>query len=700
MARLGIDRDFLWEFGKLEQHVQRKVHDAFEKFQQATHAGAHLEKIANVRDDRLRSIRIDQSWRGIVLAPESGDTYTLLTVRHHDAAYAWAQRRRFSVNRATGTIEMRDVVGLEAELPKLAEHAGSQPPLLGQVNDADLIRLGVDEQVLPLARMLTDATQLDALRTLLPAPQFDALYGLASGMTPDEVWSELAAAVPPAGGYDTEDVAAAVERSPEQVVLVSGPDELMEVFAYPFALWRVFLHPAQHRVAYASYRGPARVTGGPGTGKTVAALHRAKHLAAAGGPPASILLTTFTRTLAESLDDSVSMLVEDPAERARIDVRTVDQLANKIVAAQHGRVRVVPAADQDERWSRLAAAHGVDTAAAFLRQEWQEVLLAQEITDLEGYLAASRAGRGRPLDRARRAALWPVLAGFGAELAAEKVWTWETIVIEATRLLAGADAKPYRHVVVDEAQDLAPWQWRLLRAAVPSGPDDLFLAGDTHQRIYAHRVSLRRVGIDIAGRSARLSVNYRTTAEILGWSLGLLRGEPIDDMNGSLDTLAGCRSDVHGASPVLTGAPSRAIELDRLVATVRSWLASGVEPGQIGIAARSSALVDHAVTALAGAGHPAVSLGRRPARNGEIGAATMHRMKGLEFRCVAVVGVGENQVPASSAVTSVQEDVSSHNLDLQRERCLLFVACTRAREQLAVSWHGAPSPFLAGLTER
>lgn len=77
----------------------------------------------------------------------------------------------------------------------------------------------------------------------------------------------------------------------------------------------------------------------------------------------------------------------------------------------------------------------------------------------------------------------------------------------------------------------------------------------------------------------------------------------------------------------------------------------------------------------------------------------MHRMKGLEFRCVAVVGVGENQVPALSAVTSLQEDAVSHHLDLQRERCLLFVACTRAREQLAVSWHGAPSLFLADLTK-
>lgn len=90
MARLGIDRDFLWEFGKLERAIQEKVHAAFAKFEQATHAGVHLEKVNNVRDSRLRSIRIDQSWRGIVLAPESGDSYTLLKVLPHDDAYDWA----------------------------------------------------------------------------------------------------------------------------------------------------------------------------------------------------------------------------------------------------------------------------------------------------------------------------------------------------------------------------------------------------------------------------------------------------------------------------------------------------------------------------------------------------------------------------------------------------------------------------------
>ena len=120
--------------------------------------------------------------------------------------------------------------------------------------------------------------------------------------------------------------------------------------------------------------------------------------------------------------------------------------------------------------------------------------------------------------------------------------------------------RSYRHIVIDGAQDLSPDQWRLLRAAVPEAPDDLFIAGDTHQRIYHNRASFREVGVNVAGRSSRLNLNYRTTAEILGWSMGLLHGQRIDDIDGGLDSIAGCTSHVHGSEPRLQGASSAVLQ--------------------------------------------------------------------------------------------------------------------------------------------
>jgi hypothetical protein len=244
-----------------------------------------------------------------VLAPDSGDSYTLLRVLPHDDAYAWARRQKASVNRASGAIELRDVVAIEASLPQLTEQAaGSSARLFGDVSDADLRQLGIDEQVLRLARTLTSEDQLLAARGVLPEPQYDVLFGLASGMSPEDVWAEIAGGAGAVPEYDPDDVTAAIHRSPKQVVLVSGPDELMEVFSYPFALWRIYLHPAQQRMAYGSFGGPARVTGGPGTGKTVAVLHRAKHLAESSEADRSVLVTTFTKTLIGSLAGGLRML--------------------------------------------------------------------------------------------------------------------------------------------------------------------------------------------------------------------------------------------------------------------------------------------------------------------------------------------------------------------------------------------------------
>nr|WP_307817432.1 UvrD-helicase domain-containing protein [Streptomyces sp. MBT51] len=98
-------------------------------------------------------------------------------------------------------------------------------------------------------------------------------------------------------------------------------------------------------------------------------------------------------------------------------------------------------------------------------------------------------------------------------------------------------------MAVDEAQDLHPAQWRLLRAAAPARPDDLFIAGDPHQRIYDTKVSLKAVGVRVTGRSTKMRKNYRSTHEILSWSTALLVGRPFEQLadDGRHETLLGYR---------------------------------------------------------------------------------------------------------------------------------------------------------------
>ncbi|GAB7188203.1 superfamily I DNA and RNA helicases [Kitasatospora sp. Ki12] len=706
MATLGMHRDFLMEFAGLEKSVQRRVFETFEKFTGATHTGAHLEKITHQRDPRIRTIRITDFWRGVVLKADQGDGYLLLKVLPHDKANDWACKHRASVNAATQGVEIRNDVALERATESLRTRASDEPRrLFADRSDKVLRSLGVDEEILPIIRLLPDEAHLEALHRVLPEQQFDVLIGLASGMEPADIDREIVqayarAAAPVGAARSGDGLVSAMAHARGRVALVSCPEELLEILERPFDAWRIFLHPAQYRIAYRdSFNGPARVSGGPGTGKTVVALHRTYHLARRlppDAPDGSVLLTTYTKDLAAELERCLALLVTDERIRAKVRVVTVDALANEVLRRSRGGAPLKIVLNQRAllaRWGRIARRLGLDFTDVFLDQEWRQVVLAQAVESAEQYLKAPRSGRGTSLGPLKKAQLWRAVAAFEEELRQAGEWTFLQVCAQAARALDGQPDRPFRHVVVDEAQDLHPAQWRFLRALVPPGPDDLFLSGDPHQRIYGNnKVSLRALGIQVVGRSSRLRISYRTTHEILSWSASLLTGERPDDMDGGEDSLVGYHSTLHGAHPETHGHADKPEEIRALVARVAEWTASGVSPEDIGVATRTVQLGRDIAEALERAGTPAVLLGDAPSPGVRIG--TMHRMKGLEFRCVAVAGVSEGLVPLRSALTPEDADPQQHREDLNGELSLLFVACTRAREALSVSWHGTPSVFL------
>ena len=190
-----------------------------------------------------------------------------------------------------------------------------------------------------------------------------------------------------------------------------------------------------------------------------------------------------------------------------------------------------------------------------------------------------------------------------------------------------------------------------------------------------------------------LTVSYRTTQEILALAVPALGKASVTGLDDEADTLTGYRSPLHGRRPKVVAARTREAEYEALVRHVTAWREQGIEPHAIGVAARSNWLVKEAAAALSAAGMRTVSLSAKSSRE-SVRVGTMHSMKGLEFQAVAVIGVSDGVVPAPSAVTGAAEDPVAHAQDLQRERCLLFVALTRARDHLYISYSGAPSAFL------
>ncbi|GLW33301.1 UvrD-helicase domain-containing protein [Actinoplanes regularis] len=713
MPQLAFANSFWQSYDVLEKPVKAGVRKAMEKFQQLSIAelyadkGLHLESVINARDARMRTIRITQFWRGVVLAPDDGsDTFLLLNVVSHDEAYGWAAKRVYTVNTATRALEVRNVVAIEQLTPMLEKEAAKAPSLLfAKHSDTVLRDLGIDDQVLRAVRTIVDKVQLDAFGTLLPEDQFEVLQYLAEGFSPDEVYRDVVAERRPAEPINEaeQSLATAIANTRSRITLVTSPDELTEALEKPFAAWRVFLHPSQRRVAYrVAFHGPAQVTGGPGTGKTVVALHRVKHLLARY-PGKRILMTTFTNALADTLSENLALLLGTDGLPPGLEVSTVNGYAYRVIRDLSGRVPA-PIGDVDERqlWRRVQRRLGLPWSEQFLQQEYRHVILAQNLRTREEYRAAARRGRGKALGSQQKEQIWGAVEAFQAELTAAGKTTQMRMCATAAELLAGTDLTVYGfdHVVVDEAQDLHPAQWRALRAAVASGPDDLFLTGDPHQRIYDTRVSLASVGISVTGRSSRLRLNYRSTEEILRWSAGLLFETPVAALEGTgSDTLAGYRSLLHGRQPHIAGFASEHDELTALVARVQDWLAGGAQSSEIAVCGRFNLLLNRVAEALTAAGVPTVRVkDNPPVSEPGVRLATMHAMKGLEFRCVAVVGVTTQSVPFTKEITPAEVDRVQHDSDLLRERCLLFVACTRAREALHVSWSGQPSRFLPSAT--
>jgi superfamily I DNA/RNA helicase len=284
--------------------------------------------------------------------------------------------------------------------------------------------------------------------------------------------------------------------------------ELAQALDSPWDKWVVYLHPSQREIAERDFAGPARVAGSAGTGKTVVALHRAVRIAKAL-PDARVLLATFSDPLAGALASKVSLLAgPEPTVVPRIRVASLTGVAAELFELATGRRAHVAKNDQIVRALEKAAAEaGLGAKLNFLRSEWSNVVDAWQVKDAAEYLAVPRLGRDRRLGSKRREQFWPVFAAARASLESRGFYTWPGVFTEVTRHFAGKPAKPFSHVVIDEAQDLGVPELRFIAAIAPEGKNALFFAGDLGQRIFQQPFSWKALGVDIRGRAATLKVN-------------------------------------------------------------------------------------------------------------------------------------------------------------------------------------------------
>jgi len=189
-VKVAISSDFLAAFAKIPRAQQAKVTRFIEEFRKnPTSPGINYEKINDAKDKNLRSVRIDQAYRGIILKPASGNVYALLWVDHHNDAYDWARRHVVTINPELGSLQILESTSVESA-PEV-EVIKSGKGLFADIADKHLRRFGVPESLLSNVRQIDSDETLEVLESQLPEEAYEGLYLLAAGYTLQEVYNEL-----------------------------------------------------------------------------------------------------------------------------------------------------------------------------------------------------------------------------------------------------------------------------------------------------------------------------------------------------------------------------------------------------------------------------------------------------------------------------------------------------------------------------
>lgn len=243
------------------------------------------------------------------------------------------------------------------------------------------------------------------------------------------------------------------------------------------------------------------ILGTAGSGKTTMAILRAAFLSDPEMPDCGrTLLLTFNKSLSGFIRSIGA------AELQRVTVEHAHKFARGYLASRgliawnqvaHGwnREGLIRAAVEAVR-TRFAPHPFFERPINFFSAEI-EWLAGHGITSAEDYVAADRVGRAEArLERELRPVMWDIRNEYLVKRSAAGYrYDWDDIATAVSAALDADDGpRRYKHIVIDEGQDLAPEMLRALTKAIPADGSITFFA-DVAQQIYGHRMSWRAAGL-------------------------------------------------------------------------------------------------------------------------------------------------------------------------------------------------------------
>lgn len=471
--------------------------------------------------------------------------------------------------------------------------------------------------------------------------------------------------------------------------------------------WFLFLHPEQEDIVNADYHGPSQLSGVSGSGKTCVIVRRAIRLARQEN--SRILLLTLNRSLAGLLRRLVDAACVSETTRAQIEVTSFFELArdllrdfepNKTRLYEDVTWKLDEHVDEIFREYYRCWANNDDAAVlrplhmslnargvsgeAYIRQEFDWIRSAVQPLQRSKYLEADRKSRKFPIIAERRQDLLKGLNGWEAKMRAVGVIDYLGLT---SALAAHVDnIKPaYSNILVDEAQDFGTTELSIIRLLVPPGPNDIFLCGDIAQTVLPKHRSISDADITLSARE-RIRQNYRNSREILAAAYDLLSKNLHEDLfdSADLEILDPRFANFSGPAPVALAAESLQDEIGYARSYAETQLARGVRTVCVAFAGYSSRDISQfarecGLSVLDGAYDP---------NTDRLVFSDLEQTKGYEFEILIVVNCCKDVLPAVDAPTE----------EAFRDICKLYVAMTRAKKELILSFHGTASSWLASVS--
>ena len=627
-VKLAMTRSFdqqIRRTRRLTPQDQARFVTAVSQFNQdPANPGLNFEKLGGGPKSNLWSLRASLELR-ILVAADDGQ-FVLVNAGHHDAMYAWAERRDHYVDLAS-----EELADLQVTVPDI-----------------------------PLS-LKRDSTRKPHQPSLPDIPEQE----------PD---------TPPQSPQASESV-------PTGSLLIE--DLIRRVIRGDFEEWQLFLHPDQKPLVGRHWSGAARIRGAAGTGKTVIGLHRLAELARRY-PDDTVLFTSNSRSLAELLERRFRNLPMAPSnvEFANIDrivykydnwtpaLSLVDQTfeaACKELIAGSPLERISPDYLKEEI-ERVIKGNDLQSLDDYLSVEriGRKRSFPQNLRKLVWELYELWTGKLRERNAVTFADKRIRVRDAVQSLAQAP---YRCVVVDEAQDVTLVELQLIRALVAGDPVNPVP-------------KDGILILDDPAQRIYAGGYRLGWASLDITGRAQVLKKNYRNAPAVYRAAKRVRGSELValdhEDDKYILDAELGFHErEEDRPNLVLVDGNG---ELPYLCERIREFTAADkYSANEIAVFLKHNIQVEATIGFLQREGIYCVQLTRDGLTGDGIRVGTYDRARGLEFRAVFLPRLGATQFPDSSGDADGErrnpdpdQDLESRQLELDR----LYVAMTRAREHL------------------